>query len=225
MNMKDKTYRLLEVIEHPDRFSEEEIREMLSDSETSALYKLMNKTSDALTETSDPDIDNEWECFVKNNSKPASSKSRIINPLRVFFNRNAAAILICAVASFAVVAATIGITYSLEHTRKEPQMDEDMTIAAASTMDNSEKEDSVPTHEITSIEPRTVIFKNEPFGNIIQTISDYYGASVNYENDKSKELYLYFQWDQTLSLNEIIEELNNFEQINMKLTNNTITIE
>ena len=60
-NMKDRTDRLFEAIEHPDRFSDDEIQEMLNDPCMQELYKQICKTADALTTTEEPDIDREWE--------------------------------------------------------------------------------------------------------------------------------------------------------------------
>ena len=36
---------------------------------------------------------------------------------------------------------------------------------------------------------------------------------------------MYFQWDQSLPLSEIVEQLNNFEQIRISISDKTITIE
>lgn len=220
MNMKDNIDRLLEAIEYPDRFSDEEIREMFDNDEARTLYNLMNKTADAMTETNEPDIDSEWKCFVRNQSKSALSMRRIVNPMRVFFNRNAAAILVCVVASLAVVAATIGVTHTLEHPGKA-----DEPSAAVVAPDRTEQKDTATVSAAMQTEPQTVIFKDEPFIAMIRTIADYYGATVNSENEKYEDLHLYFQWDQALPLCEIVDQLNNFEQINIKLTDNAITIE
>ena len=225
MNMKDNTDRLLEAIEYPDRFSDEELRRMLEDNEIQELYKIINKTSDALTETKDPDIDTEWECFVERHGKTVPLPSESYSSIRAFFSRNAA-ILICMVGSLAVVAATIGIKYSITHPRKELQhQHRGDVISVVAMSDCDEKSDTVYDSDIMPIEPKTLIFKDEPFIAVIRTIAEYYGATVAYDSDKSKDLHLYFKWDQTLSLKEIVEQLNNFEQINIKLAGNTLTIE
>ena len=112
--MKDRTDRIFEAIEHPERFSDDEIQEMLDNPGIQELYKQICKTADALTTTEEPDIDREWEQFVNRQRK--SVAQGLLYSLRVFFNRNAAAVLICTVASLAVVAATLGVSYSLSHT-------------------------------------------------------------------------------------------------------------
>lgn len=224
--MKDKTDMLFEAIERPDRFSEEEILHMLKDNELKELYMLMNKTSGALTETDEPDIDDEWEYFVRRKSKPEPAFRRIHHSFRIFFNRNVAVILICIVASLAVVAATLGITYSFGHTRiKQEAQKPDVPVATVAITDTSVDRDSVSVADATAAEPDIIVFKDESFAAMIDVITGYYGATVNCDNDKAKELRLYFQWDQKLPLADIVDQLNIFEQIDINLTDNVITIE
>ncbi len=85
--MNDKTDRLLEAIEHPERFSDEELNALLSEPEIRELYDLMSKTSDAVAETPVYDLDKEWDTFVTNHYR---SKNFILK----FFNRHAAAVMV-----------------------------------------------------------------------------------------------------------------------------------
>ena len=173
MNMKDNTDRLLEAIEYPDRFSDEELRRMLEDSEIQELYKIINKTSDVLTETKDPDIDIEWECFVERHGKTVPLPSGSYSSIKAFFSRNAAAILICMVGSLAVVAATIGIKYSITHPRKELQHQHSGDVISVVAMsDCNEKSDTVYDSDIMPIEPKTLIFKDAPMIAVIRTIAE-----------------------------------------------------
>lgn len=222
--MKDKTDRLFEAIENPDRFSDDEIQKMLEDLGEQELYKQICKTADALTTTEDPDVDYEWKQFVSHQKKAVAKG--FLHSLRIFFNRNAAAVLLCTVASLAVVAATLGVTYSLSHPATVAEVTADIASAPAkSVQETTTVKDSVRVDESTPEVPRTVIFKDKSFGELISEIADFYGVSVVYKNEKSKELRMYFQWDQTLPLSEIVEQLNNFEQIKINVSDKTITIE
>lgn len=222
--MKDKTDRLFEAIENPDRFSDDEIQKMLEDPGVQELYKQICKTADALTTTEDPDVDYEWKQFVSHQEKAVAKG--FLHSLRIFFNRNVAAVLLCTVASLAVVAATLGVTYSLSHQVKVSEVTADVaSVPAKSVQETTAVKDSVRIEESTPEEPRTVIFKDKSFGEMISEIAYFYGVSVVYKNEKSKELRMYFQWDQTLPLSEIVEQLNNFEQIKISVSDKTITIE
>ena len=72
--------------------------------------------------------------------------------------------------------------------------------------------------------PQTIVFKGENLETILADIARYYGASVKFNQDAAKSLQLYFEWNQALPLNEVVEQLNNFEQINITLTDNVLTV-
>ena len=55
-------------------------------------------------------------------------------------------------------------------------------------------------------------------------ISKVYGVEVEYNNKDAASLHLYYKFNPSLSLNEIIEQLNTFEQINIKQDGNHLTI-
>lgn len=215
--MENKTQRLLEAIDNPDLVSDKEMNQMIEDPEIRELYELLNKTADALAEPGEPDIDREWETFTrKHTARPDKSNSGIIT----FFNRHAAAILLCVVSSLAVVATSIGIVYSTDSHVHELKPATDLVEnpenhAADITKDNEPVQELVAT---------TVIFKNESLENIITAIAVYYGANVEYQSVDSKDLKLFFQWNHEDSLKDIVEELDNFEQINISLSGNTISV-
>lgn len=223
MEMKDKTDRLFEALENPARFSDDEIRRMLDDEETRELYGLMSKTADALTETGEPDIDAEWERFTAQQPHPSKRVGTLPHIIKLFTGRKVAATLTVGV-SIAAVAATVAVTYSWVSlkTEKQEQIAEGTAVIQPGQL-AFEDRDSVDL-QIPAGEPLTVIFKNESFGNMISRIADYYGASVKYSNENAKALHLYFQWDQRQPLNEIVDQLNNFEQIDLKLADDTIIV-
>ena len=222
--MKDNTYRLFDAIENPDHFSDEEIRDILADSDNREIYKYICKTADILTSMDDPDIDREWEQFEKRYNK--SALPGFINSFRNFFHRNAAAVLLCILASLAVVGATIGVSHVFSYPRESSVAKQNTVVVSAGlTTGVSSANDSVMHGNSTAEESRIVIFKDEPFGQMITAIADFYGVTVEYKNDMPKELRMYFYWDCTRPLNEIVEQLNNFEQIKIRITDSTICVE
>ena len=72
--------------------------------------------------------------------------------------------------------------------------------------------------------PETILFKGESLETILADIAKYYGASVKFNQDAAESLQLYFEWNQALPLNEVVEQLNNFEQINITLTDKALTV-
>lgn len=56
-------------------------------------------------------------------------------------------------------------------------------------------------------------------------ITAHFDATHIGTNDSANELRLYFRWDKELPLDEIVGQLNNFEQINITLSDRTLIIE
>ena len=63
--MMDKLEKILDMIDHRDKYSDEEIRRMLQDEECRKLYQTMQEVDSALVKQVSPlvDIDEEWNKF------------------------------------------------------------------------------------------------------------------------------------------------------------------
>jgi len=217
--MKDNIDRLFEAIEHPEIFSDEDLEKLLRDPDTRELYNMMSRASDALTETSVPNIDKEWDSFSNKHSGPR--KKRHI--FKVFFSRQAAVVATIIVISLTVVATTIGVKYVIARHEARSSVATIRQEPASPALENVATPDSVSASGTTA--PHTIIFKDETFENIIHAICDYYNAEVVFNSDEPKELRLYFKWDKTLSLDETVCQLNNFGQIHITINGRTLSID
>lgn len=215
----DKIDRLLEAIEHPDRYSEKEIEALLSDPEVSEVYNLLDKTKATLSPISTPDIDAEWDRFSNSHPAKQSRSYRIFN----LFPRNAAASIAIGIASLAAVAAVVGVSvsYTLKKTA-ETQITEAVQVTNGSAILG----DTIITVEDTpAVAPEAIVFDNEPLETIINYIAEYYGYRTEFSTDAPKSLRLYFRWNQAWSINDVVESLNNFEQIQITVKDKTIKID
>lgn len=67
-----------------------------------------------------------------------------------------------------------------------------------------------------------IVFRKQPLDSILSAVAAYHGAAVDFRDVSKKELYLYYRWDQSLSLDETVAQLNNFERINLTLSDKVI---
>lgn len=222
MEMKDDIDRLLEAIEHPDRFSDKEIENLLNLPETREAYELLCKAYSALAQTDNPGIDAEWQKFAAAHQNPRQIRKP---PFATMLRRNAAAAIICAAASLAVVATTVALRHSFA--AQEDKIPNEQTTQPPITAIYSKKatNDTIITSRPVADMPQTIIFKDEPLDRVLSYIAGHYDATVSFKNPSKKELRLYFQWDKSLPLSDIVEQLNSFEQIDIKLDNNSLTVE
>lgn len=218
--MKDNIDRLLDALEHPENYTDAEVAQILTDPEAREVYDMMRKTADASAPVPEINLDEEWHRFE---SKQTRRKPVILRWLSFMASRNAAAVVIALVGTLAVVAATIGVTHYFNANKEmaqteqtEPQKQTDKANA------NVAPTDTVPA-ETTPL-PETIVFKGESLEKILADIAGYYGATVAFNQDSAKSLKLYFEWNQALPLYEVVGQLNNFEQINITLTDKVLTV-
>ncbi len=215
----DKIDRLLDAIENPDRYSESQLEELLRDPEVKEIFDLLDKTTSSLRPIQTPDVDAEWQSFERAHKKRRFAWTG-------FFSRNIAASIAVGAVSLAAVAALVGVgvkhfngnskenthTEAIENVKTENQADR------ASVADQPDTEVITPTPEI-------VIFDNESFESMINDIAGFYGYQVDFVDSAAKSLRLYFRWNQAASVENVIESLNNFEQINLSIKGQTIVID
>lgn len=214
----DKIDKLLDVIDHPERYSDDEIEAMLADPEVVEVCELLNKTKASLSSILTPDVDAEWAAFERTHKKHSF---RIIN----LMSRNVAASVAIGIASLAAVAAVVGVgvNHVLDKKKGNPITE---VAAMAKDKDYAVKNDTITVSEgIPEIAPETIVFDNEPLERIVSSIAEYYGYKAEFSTDSPKSLRLHFRWNQAQTLDEIVESLNNFEQIHISVNDNAIKID
>lgn len=218
--MKDNIDRLLDALEHLENYSDAEVEQILTDPEAREVYDMLRKTADASAPVPEINLDEEWRRFE---AKQPKRRPVILRWLSFMASRNAAAVIIALVGTLAVVAATIGVTHYFiadkEMAQTEQTEPQKQTVIANA---NVAPTDTIPA-ETTSL-PETIVFKGENLERILADMAEYYGAKFKFNQDAVKSLKLYFEWDQSLPLNEVVEQLNNFEQIDITLTDKVLTV-
>lgn len=218
--MKDNIDRLLDALEHPENYSDAEVKQILTDPEAREVYDMLRKTADASAPVSEINLDEEWRRFE---AKQPKRRPVILRWLSFMASRNAAAVIIALVGTLAVVAATIGVTHYFNANKEMAQTEQAEQQKQTAIADSKvAPTDTIPT-ETTPL-PETIVFKGENLGKILADMAGYYGVTVKFNQDAVKSLQLYFEWDQSLPLNEVVEQLNNFEQINITLTDKALTV-
>ena len=193
---------------------------MLQDPEIKKVFDLLDKTKSSLHPQQSPDIEAEWRRFEKNHP---TSKVMHCFWLAGILSRNIAATIAIAIVSFTAVAAIVGIGINRLSQRKEASRPADIRTEYVEV---TSKPDSVKSVEAVNDKiPEIIVFDNEPLKTIVGKIAGYYGCKVEFSNEASKSLRLYFRWNQENTIEEVVERLNNFEQIHIVIKDNTIKID
>ena len=152
---------------------------------------------------SQEEIDQAWQRFEKEHSRRSNRP------------------ILKIAASFIGILLLSGIAVAaILHTTK-PEAPVTETTKTEVRADNK----TAPAVTASVQEPHTVIFENTELQQIIDSLAIYYKVKPYYRRESSRQLRLYYEWDQHNSIAEITELLNNFEQVSISLKGDSIIIE
>lgn len=214
-NMYNKYDIVLDIIENHEKYTSNQLDEILSDPETRQIYNLLCKTDSAIESDKTVDVDAEWEKFSRH--RTGSRRSAFM-----WRGRRAASVAIIISISIAAIAAGIAIGVAVKDRNQEISNGEKTEVTSLS----GTKSDELITESQDSIKTVTspVMFEDASLEEIMKTISAAYGVDVTFRKNETATLHLFYRLDPTLPLDEIISQLNTFEQINISRTGNNLII-
>ena len=236
----DKFEKILDIIDHQEKYSDEEIREILQDEECRKLYQTMMEvdstllqqnlntqasishspddalSSDSSLGNSSPNIDEEWEKFSQKHQL-----QEVSHPITSWRK------LAASIAGFVLIS---GIAFAAIHTYIKRS--QEPTQVTAGTHPEAIKSDSVKqvagkdslTHPKPEKPAIHKTFENVAFEKMLSEIASYYDLQVKFENNEDKTLRLYYEWNSHSSIENIVKELNQFENVNIELQQNELIV-
>lgn len=228
----DKFEKILDMIDHQEKYSDEEIRELLQDEESRKLYQTMQEVDSALVKQETPviDIDKEWEKFENDHSDELNGRNDDKNNGQKIDKNNGRW------ASWRKVAASVigfvlvsGIAFAAIHTyikkSQEPMLTNEShtELVAKDSVKQVAVKDSLT--KVKAEKPAIhKTFENVAFDKMIAEIAAYYDMQVKFENVEAKSLRLYYEWDSRSSIESIVKELNQFENVNIEVVGQNIIV-
>ena len=223
----DKFEKILDIIDHQEKYSDEEIREILQDEECRKLYQTMVEVDSALENPSPIiNVDEEWEKFsqehqLQEEATQNAAQEAASHPITSWRK------LAASIAGFVLIS---GIAFAAIHTYIKRS--QEPTQVTADTHPEVVKSDSAKqvaakdslTHPKPEKPAIHKTFENVAFEQMISEIASYYDLQVKFENNEDKTLRLYYEWDSHLSIENIVKELNQFENVNIKLQQNELIV-
>lgn len=197
----NKTDLLFQMMEQPQAYTDQQWQEILSDEECRELYTLMTKTQstfDAQKDIDDETIDAEWKRLS------ASSNRSWLRVAAIFIG-----VLMLSGITFAAI-------HIIHHSTviQEPQPEEQPI-----------KQQTVPTDTINNIvHSGPVLFDNVTLDSIAKDIAAYYQIEMDMQNEQARQLRFYFLWQPNDSLQEVIDKLNLFEQVDMAIEHGKLIV-
>lgn len=222
---KEKYQRFLDAQEHPENYSDEQLDDILHDAED--IISMKRAFMQERAEHEPVDTGAAWRELTARQAKHEEPAENQTGTAWRQWMKTAAAftggVVATSVAFAAIVSLGIVGNPFAQHTKNAATATlHDSTAikpAAAAEKSDSLRQQPRPT-------PQTVRFDNVPLSEIIRDMATYYNAEVNYGgNSNARSIRLCFEWNQAKSLANNIALLNSFQQINIKLDGNRITME
>ena len=233
---------LLDLLEHPEKYSETQKDELLGDEEVNELYQQLIETRQSLDfakskeEMKMPSIDAEWEKLKdemklkEKQQKEEMSQNAETQQTAKLFPLWSPMRKVAAVAAVLVVS---GITFAAIHlvTRSHQASDNSNTELVSSRKDSIQQ---VSTPQKSNIEEKAdsaslaqlpLVYENAELQNILTPIAGHFHLQVTYQNESARHIRLFLQLEKNMSLDDIIELMNHFEKVNIRHEGQTLIVE
>lgn len=221
MAMTNENIRqLLEMLDHPKAYTEQEIHDIINrDEDTRETYRLMveaKRSSRNRRNEAPVNVDDAWQRF----NQRLQPKQQGHGWMKM-------------VASFIGVLLVSGIAFAAIHIVRH-YVGQDMPTPPQETQmvephQQIIPDDTVKVETTDTIAPKAtmepIVFDNVPLEEMLPEIAAHYDATVTFANDKARQLRFRFVWNPQQDIDQVVNDLNQFESLTVTLKNNQITVE
>lgn len=216
---------LLELLEHPERYSETQKAELLGDEEMNEIYQQMVETRQALDfdksneEMKMPSIEAEWK-KLKEEKLKSTKVAFLWSPMR----KVAAVAAVLVVSGFAFAAIHLALLSRQTSDKNNTELiaaskDSVLEVSFTRKANIEEKADS------TSIAKFPLVYENAELQNILTPIAEHFHLKVTYQNESTRHIRLFLQLREDMSIDDIITLMNHFEKVNIRREGQTLIVE
>jgi hypothetical protein len=185
----------LRMLLHPEKYTEEQLDQMLNDDSIPT-----------------PGAEEEWQRFER---KELRAKRRT-SPLRKI------------AAMFIGTLLLSGITYAAIHLWKNANSTPSETPSQPTTVSPVENDTITPAFEecpdSVSKSMSPIVYEDTELSTMLNDIAAHYQYEVIYQNENSKHVRLYFTWDKTAPIEDVIGTFNKFERIHITQENRQLIV-
>ena len=207
MEQNDKIRLLLDMHEHPENYTDEQLATMLDDE----MLEQLATAKRAMTDIPKPDVDAEWQRFEQAHFTPMNNR-RWLKVAAIFLG------------VIMLSAFTYAAIHAVRHSTNEKSIETTEKVAKTSQTEASVGPRlGVADSATVAVEP--IVFDNLPLDQMLEKIAPHYGMQVEFRNEDARALRFYFVWQPDEDLDAALERLNLFESVNISKEGNTIVVE
>ena len=238
---------LLELQEHPEQLTDEQLRQILADDEMRQLVQQLGFAKrafkhDALKNDT-PDVEGEWEKFAASHSEELEilDEGEYKPRLRAYLApRKIVASFIGVLLASGIAFAAIQVVRYISTPKPQQPTTEQTTIEPVTSLPTDtlwfrqDSKSQSTIEPVTSLPADTVkadtipvepyIFNNVPLDSMLTAIAVAHNMQVEFENEAARELRFHFVWKREDSLDRVVEKLNTFEAVNIGMEDKTLVV-
>ena len=216
MTEEERIEWFLELQDHPEQLTDEQLQQILADDEMRHLVQQLGFAKrafkhDALKNDT-PDVEGEWDKFAAShaNALVVLDEEKPKSHFHIYlFRHKIAASFIGVLLASGIAFAAIQVVRNISTPKPQQPTTEQMTDIDPVT---SLQADTVQADTI-SVEP--YIFNNVPLDSMLTAIATAHRVQVEFKNEAARHLRFHFVWKRKDSLSRVVEKLNNFEAVNI----------
>ena len=217
--------RLLELQEHPEQVTDEQLQQALDDPQMRELVEQMAFAKRAFKneglQAEELDVEGEWEKFAADHYGEDNSGKTNFTLFALHSSlQKIAALFIGVLLVSGMAFAAMHIVRMVNSQKAETvQVEQPVSYKPSTEL----PADTIITDTTDTAEP--AVFDNVPLENMLTEIATYYHVEVSFMNDDARQLRFHFVWKREDGLGHAIEKLNRFESLTVRLDENKIIVE
>lgn len=213
----DKYNLVFDLIDNPGKYSAEELESILSDNETQEIYNVLCKANMAIEADKEIDVEVEWKRF--------SDEHHVCRRGRfAWFGSRVASISVIICTSIVAIAAGIAVSVALIAPGEKTDADSINRETVTSSIIGQTDKNALQT-DSTELDLAPVVFENESLETIMKMVASYYDVDIKFNNKEAASLHLYYKLNPALPLDEVVSQLNTFEQINITINGDVLSVD
>ena len=216
---------LLELQEHPEQLTDEQLQQILADDEMRQLVQQLGFAKRAFKQDAlkndTPDVEGEWEKFAASHSEELEilDEGEYKPRLRAYLApRKIAASFFGVLLASGIAFAAIQVVRNISTPKpQQPTTEQTTDINPVAPLPaDTVQADTIP------VEP--YVFNNVPLESMLIAIAAAHRVQVEFENEAARQLRFHFVWKREDSLTRVVEKLNTFEAVNIGMEDKTLVV-
>lgn len=204
IRQEDKLTQVLEAVEHPERYTDEQLQQLLSDEACADYYRLMCDAASAFAdihEAEETETEVAWQQLAQK------------RPARVLTIRRIAAVLL-------VLLMLSGLTYAAILLMQSGHGDRHLgeTAGASPRQEAVAEKQTVPSDTIYT-------FQDAELQDILTEVAAHYQLRTDYRSEQARHIRFYVKWNKAEGVSPIIERLNMSEKVKIQLADDLLIVE